>query len=222
MKIAKPRPSVVYTLFVMGVSALLTQIMRTVFSFEIERHWDQTVLPWLENNVGSWFSAMAEYLGGFWGGVAVTLIVLLCFEAFFTITRRRGASYQNETESDLGSDVDPEGQKHRRELLVQLDDLFAVAVRSRNRVIPPIEDFDVEDERGRIRSWNDKVLKVLDALDVAVSLRSRIRTLDRFKGTWTPVPGKSEEQERTEAIWNQKITILRAILDVEGGKSRSS
>lgn len=84
----KPRPSFFATLFAMIVAGLIPSIIRAIFNFEIERFWDGTVLPFLLTHAGAWVATVVDYLGGFWGGVVVTLFVLFCFEMLFAWRRR--------------------------------------------------------------------------------------------------------------------------------------
>jgi hypothetical protein len=85
----KPRPSFFATVVTTIVLGFLPAIIRAIFNFEIERFWDGTVLPYLKAHASPWIAAMADALDGFWGGVALTLLVLFGFELLFAWKRRR-------------------------------------------------------------------------------------------------------------------------------------
>lgn len=80
----KPRPSFVFT----ALTVLTTVVVGTVFRFEIERFWDQSALPFLKENAPPWVAMVGSYLGGFVGGVLLTLLVLFCFETYFAWHRK--------------------------------------------------------------------------------------------------------------------------------------
>ena len=101
----------------------------------------------------------------------------------------------------------------RRKIALQLDDLYALGVGERNRLMPKMPNFDRNEEEGNLNDWNDKVLSLLDADFITVSEKSSFRTLNIFEATSTTFPGKSPEQHHLEAIWTEKLRRLQSIID---------
>ena len=94
-----------------------------------------------------------------------------------------------------------------------LDELFAEGVRHRNRLLVPIKNYDDVKEREMLGDWSDRVVQELDSANVPIGPRSRFRTLNLFEPQHSPVAGRPLEQVKLEAIWNEKLNRLRAIVD---------
>jgi hypothetical protein len=94
-----------------------------------------------------------------------------------------------------------------------LDALFAIGVRGRNRLIPPIRDFDYASERQKLIEWSDLVVEQMGNKFIKPSERSRFRTLD----TYDPEPMRrgpiTEGQMQVQTIWTEKLKRLRAVID---------
>lgn len=103
----------------------------------------------------------------------------------------------------------------RRACASELDDLFAEGVRERNRLIPTIPDFDPQKEDRILSQWNDRVMDHFGDI-VAVKDVSRFRTLNLFVPLVHRYPDKSAAQDRIEAIWTEKLRVLREIIEAVG------
>ena len=100
----------------------------------------------------------------------------------------------------------------REEAFKALDDLYAEGVAGRNRLIPPIADYDDEAERAALTEWSERVLLRLRDAGVGVSSRSNFRTLNKFDPEFHAIVGKKNSQSHVESMWNEKLNRLQVIL----------
>jgi hypothetical protein len=99
-----------------------------------------------------------------------------------------------------------------RDLAKSLDDFHAEGTRERNRVIPAIADFDYEAERAELVEWKGRVLQKLDVGHVTPAEYSLFRTLKDFEGWAHDAPNKGGPQNHIEAMWNEHLSRLQAII----------
>ena len=104
-------------------------------------------------------------------------------------------------------------EKAERGILKALDDLFAEGVRHKNRLIPPVENYDDAAERSTLHGWQERVLVKMDEVEVPISLMSRFRTFNEFGAQYRPAVDKSNQQNLLEGIWNEKLRQLRIIIN---------
>ncbi|MEC9368414.1 MAG: hypothetical protein VX871_06950 [Pseudomonadota bacterium] len=105
----------------------------------------------------------------------------------------------------------------REQALRELDDLFAEGVGHRNSLRShPIPNFQDAPARALLGDWNERVLKQLDLANVRVAAKSRFRTLNLFTPMFLDIRGKGPEQKQVESIWNEKLRLLRDIIDSLG------
>jgi hypothetical protein len=103
----------------------------------------------------------------------------------------------------------------RLKLARVLDDLLAEGVAYRNEILPALPEFDEPTERAKFLDWDARALAAMDDRYVQMREKSQFRTLDRFQPEYISAPGaraKSPKQEPLEAIWNEKLRILRVII----------
>lgn len=103
----------------------------------------------------------------------------------------------------------------RRTCASALDDLFAEGVGERNRLIPIVPDFDPQKEDQILARWNDRVMDRFGDI-VAIKDASRFRTLNLFIPLIHRFPDKTPAQDRIEAIWTEKLRVLREIIGAIG------
>lgn len=102
----------------------------------------------------------------------------------------------------------------RADKVRELDDLFAEGTNRRNylRTAPPnigFSEFQYTFDR-----WNGRVIAVLDSFSVAD--KSRFRTLNLFEPKNVGSPPNEPDRRRLEAIWNEKLDRLSAIIAQSG------
>jgi len=100
-----------------------------------------------------------------------------------------------------------------RALAQALDDLYAEGTRERNRLIPPLTNFDYAAERAKLVAWKQRILEKINVEHVTVKEYSAFRTLRDFEGWAHRVPDKTEQQDHIEAMWNEHLSRLRSIID---------
>jgi hypothetical protein len=104
-------------------------------------------------------------------------------------------------------------EKEDEKLGRQLDDLFAEGVKIRNRLLAPMTSYDDVGERKVMNDWSDRVVRKLGDAGITIGPISRFRTLDRFEAKTMGDPSRSSAQVHLEAIMNEKLDRLRAIID---------
>ncbi|HTE77257.1 MAG TPA: hypothetical protein VK653_11015 [Xanthobacteraceae bacterium] len=104
----------------------------------------------------------------------------------------------------------------QRDLAQQLDNLYAVGVGERNRLMPTIPEFELDKETMIFTHWDNRVLALLDADFVNVAEKSSFRTLNLFQGISADAPNKTAEQRHIEAMWTEKLNRLKPIIDRVG------
>jgi hypothetical protein len=95
----------------------------------------------------------------------------------------------------------------------QLAKLFDDGVKTRNGLLPQLDNFDATECERTLIAWDEQVAANFDDAGVKEAERSRFNTLDVFERRLFGANGRSQEQERLEAIWNKKLQILRSIID---------
>jgi len=100
----------------------------------------------------------------------------------------------------------------REEAFKALDDLYAEGVGSRNRLVPPISDYDDQIERANLDQWGDRVLQRLRDAGVGIASRSNFRTLNKYEPEFHAIAGKKNSQNHVESMWNEKLNRLQFII----------
>lgn len=99
-----------YEIVFTGVLLFLT---RTILGVEIEEYWNGVVQPFLEANAWGWVAAMLSFVPTFWGGVVITIAVLLAVHQLTgSLLRWRGrptARNKSVAASPLVQGVAPDG-----------------------------------------------------------------------------------------------------------------
>jgi hypothetical protein len=104
----------------------------------------------------------------------------------------------------------------KRDLAQQLDNLYATGVGERNRLMPTIAEFDLDKEKMTFTHWDNRVLTLLDSSFVSVADKSAFRTLNLFQPASADAPNKTAEQRHIEAMWTEKLSHLKTIIDRVG------
>lgn len=90
---------------------LIAFIIKTIFGAEIAEFWNATIRPFVEKNAWDWILTTLEFTATFWGGVVVTLILILVIER--TLAKLAGRtlnpSVKARLETRLRIRVDPNG-----------------------------------------------------------------------------------------------------------------
>jgi len=190
----------------------------------------------VDSGVNAYWPDASEFINsvpGFWWGALTVLIIWGLLEMIYGATRkfRYGAGEPKpvsqaeiqEARTLLNKRKEFQTADARRILASALDDLYAEGTKRRDLLIPPLEHFnhkvDYDKEDAKLEAWNQRALTVLDHPLIAVADRSRFRTLDSFEPETHPMAGKSPRQEKLEAVWNEKLRQLRAIIDEVGETS---
>lgn len=110
-----------------------------------------------------------------------------------------------------------EGEAPRGKMLAaqyKLSELFKEAVAVRNRLeYEALPDFDENAERASLQEWQERTLAQMKLAGVTVPVQSRFETLNKFQPKFLKAPGKIWPQEHLEGIWNEKIRLLRNVID---------
>ena len=181
-------------------------ILKTVsgrnIEYVLEKHgWEKTLDQTLAE-LPNWVAAVAKWLpSGFWLGAFTVLILWGLLEGFYA-WRRRGSE-------TLTAPV----TMKKRAIQKALDDLFAEGVRHKNKLIPPVGNYDDTDERAVLHEWQERALAKLDEAGISVPIMSRFRTFNEFDPSYRLAVGKGAEQNLLEAIWNERLRQLRVIID---------
>lgn len=148
--------------------------------------------------------------------VGLTGLALICFtlglwtDAILRHRKRKSSFF-------VGPKVfSPAADNAKRAILKDLDDLFVEGVRHKNRLIPPVGNYNDAQERAILADWQALILARLDEAGVSIAVMSRFRTFNEFNPTFRLMSDKSDEQNLLEAIWNEKLRQLRAIIDALG------
>ena len=105
-----------------------------------------------------------------------------------------------------------DGWLRKSEATKALDDLYAEGVGNRNRLIQPLTDYDDAAERTKLEEWSKRVLERSREAGVRISARSAFRTLNLFTPQFHMAAGKTDAQSQVEAMWNEKLSRLQAII----------
>jgi hypothetical protein len=60
-----------------GFTLIFRAVFKAIFTVEVEEYWNLSIQPYLAENGWRWVATMLEFVPTFWGGVAVTLALLL-------------------------------------------------------------------------------------------------------------------------------------------------
>jgi hypothetical protein len=66
--------------------------------------------------------------------------------------------------------------------------------------------------RAKLDEWGERVLEKAREAGVGIKARSAFRTLNLFTPQFFAVEGKTNAQEKVEAMWNEKLSRLQAII----------
>lgn len=98
----------------------------------------------------------------------------------------------------------------------KLSNLMDEGTRERNKLLPPLQDFDRASYEAILVAWDQRVLAAADKTNVSEGTLSRFRTLDTFEPELAGDPRRGEQQKHLESIWNKKLQILRTMIDEVG------
>jgi hypothetical protein len=193
----KLRPYVRSVLLWLAVGCVGTILVTVLAEFFVK--WAEEA-GWYSNpsqRAGRFISAMVWFLTSWWFIAPTIFIIGLAAGAWIDWLLRSWGHSPTMTVRDLAR---------------SLDDFHAEGTRERNRVIPAIEDFDYGAERAKLVEWKKRLLEKLDVDHINPAEYSAIRTLKDFAGWAHNSPNKTGQQHHIEAMWNEHLSRLQAII----------
>ena len=95
----------------------------------------------------------------------------------------------------------------------KLSNLFDEGATERNSILGVLDDQEAERRQAKLTDWDNRVMAQLDEIEVKEADLSSFRTLDIFEPSLVGDPERNAWQLRLEAIWNEKLRVLRRAMN---------